>query len=90
MSSSHFHQMRTSLLHAGALNLLFSFPYSGMMYWIASNIRVLILALAGSSGRLFFLPLAALTVVLHLITRLSSTKSKLETLFGFIDIHPAA
>ncbi|MGZ4122019.1 MAG: GAF domain-containing protein, partial [Tumebacillaceae bacterium] len=61
------------------LNIVISYLYVSFMLWLASDPKN---TGSGTLGTVFFfIPLVALTIVMHLITGLTRAKSGLETLF---------
>jgi signal transduction histidine kinase len=63
----------------GYLNIVVCYVYGSFMLWLASDPKN---TGSGTLGTVFFfLPLVALTIVVHLITNLTRAKSGLETLF---------
>lgn len=79
--SNQYHQMRSSLVKAAAWHLVLGFSYGGMMHWIGAQSEHPYADPQMIGTLFFFLPLVGIAIVMYLITNLSHTKSKLETLF---------
>jgi signal transduction histidine kinase len=74
------HAFAPTLLKMGLWNIAVSFLYDTLMIWLASDPKN---TGSGTLGTLFFfLPLVAITLMMHLFTNLVRAKSGLETLFA--------